>query len=146
MRISIYTGCFRALAGCAVVLMPFAVPAAAAQSSASPSGQVYQTRFGAETSSRLAIEFGSGEGEGGGTVSITQLDTMPYPPPAGLEFGMLGQWSQAADGSVTVSGSLYFLPDGGPAMCESWAADYSGEEETCWFSHNGVSYGPLLLQ
>ncbi|WP_091769576.1 hypothetical protein [Maricaulis salignorans] len=144
MHMSIHAGCFGALAVCAAVLMPFAVPAATAQSSASPSGQVYQTRFGAETSTRLAIEFGSGES--GGTVSITELGNTPAPPPAGLEFGMLGQWSQAADGSVTVSGSLYFLPDGGPALCESWAADYSGQEETCWFNHNDASYGPLLLQ
>tara|TARA_R110002124_G_scaffold103566_1_gene252688 strand:- start:326 stop:760 length:435 start_codon:yes stop_codon:yes gene_type:complete len=144
MRISIHTGCFGALAACAVALMPFAVPAATAQASASPSGQVYQTGFGSETTTTLAIEFG--RGERGGTVSITELGLAPAPPPPGLEFGMLGQWSQAVDGSVTVSGSLYFLPGGGPAVCESWAADYSEQEETCWFSHNGASYGPLLLQ
>lgn len=144
MRAFIHTGRFAVLAACAAALLPLAAPAASAQGTASPSGQVYQTRFGSETSSRLAIEFGTGES--GGTVTITQLDVTPYPPPAGLEFGMLGQWSQAADGSVTVSGSLYFLPDGGPAICQSWAADYSGQEETCWFNNNGVSYSPLLLQ
>lgn len=144
MRAFIHTGQVAALAACAAALVPLAAPAASAQGAASPSGQVYQTWFGAETSTRLAIEFGSGES--GGTVSITELGLAPAPPPAGLEFGMLGQWSQAADGSVTISGSLYFLPDGGPATCQSWAADYSGQEETCWFSDNGVSYGPLLLQ
>ena len=145
MRAFTRPGHIAASAALAAALLPLAMPAASAQAFASPSGQVYQTRIENLTSLKLAIAFGSGES--GGTVTITQLDTGWAPPPPGLEVGTLGEWSQAADGSVTISGdALYFLPDGGPATCQIWAADYSGQEETCWFNNNGVSDSELHLQ
>tara|TARA_R110000868_G_scaffold331140_2_gene592137 strand:- start:17330 stop:17761 length:432 start_codon:yes stop_codon:yes gene_type:complete len=134
---------FKTALGAAMCLALAGGPVALARADdfPSPSGQAYETYYGALTSATLAIEFG--EGDSGGTVTITAINPSPAPPPAGLEFGTLGQWSQAADGSVTISGSLFFLPDGGPATCQSWEADYSGQEETCWFNDNGVTYAPL---
>jgi hypothetical protein len=127
------------------------VSAATAQDGAfpSPSGQVYLTHYGSETASSLTITFGVGERSG--PVTITHVGSpTPFPTASNLKFGELGTWSQAGDGSVTISGTLYFLPNGGEGpdsvTCASWETSYVGAEETCWFDPHEISYGPLLPQ
>ncbi len=113
----------------------------------SPSGQVYLTHYGSESASSLIIEFGPGEGSG--SVTITEIGISSATPPAGnLAFGTLGMWRQADDGSVTISGTLYFLPNAGEGpdsvTCARWEASYVGAEQACWFDPHDISYGPLL--
>ncbi|WP_291843278.1 hypothetical protein [Maricaulis sp.] len=128
-----------ALASAAAALADEAFP--------SPSGQAYRVHYGSETASSLTISFGVGDTSGPVTITDVGAST-PEPPTGNLQFGTLGTWSQADDGSVTISGTLYFLPNAGAGpdsvTCERWDNSYAGAEETCWYDPQGIGYGPLL--
>lgn len=132
------TGSRGGMAALAIMLTASAAPAVPAQDDpASPAGQAYQIGSpGGDQAYRVVFH-------ADGSISSGFNATL-HPPrwPDGS-----GQWVQAEDGSVTITGRDIVLIDGGTgsAYCERWPQVGVGEgvvDNPCWLTGDDYS-GPV---
>lgn len=115
-----------ALAALAVTALVSTSAPALARQAASPAGQVVQA---GEPNEFVVYRYRFRED---GTISVDIPSV--YPP----LFNGPGTWSQAADGSVTITGSDFAATNGdGEVICETWPdwpVGYETTEVPCWWN------------